>query len=147
MRESTDHILDAIDHAIGDYDTSGDAMRWTPRTEPPTANARVESRAVLDRPYGIRLGADIASDGGLVVAMVFDHAVAFALFAEHARTGGLSHASLAGACARAQRALTDVGAHLTCPDGRDEVIARARARRGTGPPVQPFLATGRRRRR
>lgn len=29
----TRDIIDAIDHAITDYETSGDAMRWTP--EPP----------------------------------------------------------------------------------------------------------------
>lgn len=41
--DRTSHVLDAIDHAIADWETSDDAMRWTPDPAP-----------VDDRPAGTR---------------------------------------------------------------------------------------------
>lgn len=44
----TRDVVDLIDHAVRDWETSGDAMRWTP--EPP----QVEPRRTPERPIGGR---------------------------------------------------------------------------------------------
>lgn len=38
---STDHVLDAIDHALEDWEVSQDAMRWAPEVATPRGSARV----------------------------------------------------------------------------------------------------------
>ncbi len=41
-------ILDAIDHAIRDWNMSPDAMRWTPDAEEIEAQTRAKIRAAAD---------------------------------------------------------------------------------------------------
>lgn len=44
--DRTQHILDAIDGALGDWTVSGDAMRWRPELTEPLPEPRAESMAV-----------------------------------------------------------------------------------------------------
>lgn len=40
MPDHTQHVLDAIDHALDDRTVSGDAMRWTPAPRPTRPTSR-----------------------------------------------------------------------------------------------------------
>lgn len=40
-----DHVIDAIDNALDDWQVSGDAMRWTP--DPPPASPTLPSAATV----------------------------------------------------------------------------------------------------
>lgn len=49
--DRTEHVLDAIDHALGDYEVSDDAMRWTPEARdgelPGTGDSVFDGASVL----------------------------------------------------------------------------------------------------
>lgn len=42
----SDPVLDTIDHVLHDYETSPDAMRWTPEARPEVATPAVDLEAV-----------------------------------------------------------------------------------------------------
>lgn len=113
-------ILDSIDGALHDWETSPDAMRWSPRP------AEVKQRAVVGAPsVTLRPGLSLAGAGGPWTAvagdMLFSHpgtsreelpslAAGILRLADVSRTfSGPPFPSAADHMARTETALTDVG--------------------------------------
>jgi hypothetical protein len=133
-----DHVLDSIDHSDWPADGSPDAMRWAPTVDD----------ASLWRPVRIPL-AEVQLPGGTTRTL---YASSVEMFRGPIATFPELVAAFRGvtvAVAELRRSWGPLPASTrdVDPTDRDAVLARARRNRGHGPPVQPYLATGRRRRR